>query len=276
MKWTRVVCFLALAFTAVWQSGGLVAQESSASFRAEGEAAFAEGRYEKAYGLLEQALVEDLANGDRAAVAAGLGALGKVLESQGRLQEAASYFRSSLVVWMELEDRSGMARALRNIGRIYELRGDLIKAEDHFEKARLVLAGTLTTVGLVATADPLACGASKEITPDPKKLPGGSWSAWGIGNSESAALKNALQQAFTGMYGLPTCKDTCPDGTPPTTGQCVADINSSDPPSTKPADYGSPPWKVYKKKNGRVVIGPVTITKFPAGLTAIQSCSACC
>ncbi len=227
-----------------------------------------------AIGNFEEALVDRLGAGDPAGLAESLSDLGRVYETMGEREEAISYFRSALAIDVRREDRLAIARDLVDIGRLYQSLGDAEQAARHFEQAHKVLSGVLAPEGLATVADPLGCGSTNEITPRPADIPGGTWTMYGSGATEKEALAQVLASLFANIYGKPKCKSTCPDGSTPPDGQCVADIKSSDPPSVTPGDYGSPAWKTWNK-GGRVIIGPVKVTKFPQGLKAVQSCSAC-
>jgi len=60
-------------------------------------------------------------------------------------------------------------------------------------------------------------------------------------------------------------------------GECEADVKANRPVSTTPADYGDSSLSEWKKvkRGGKWVVGPITISAFPDGLKAVQSCSAC-
>ncbi len=275
MKWTKASCMLSLALATLVLALSSAA-ENPATLKAEASAAFDKGDFYRAYGLYEEALVEDLANDNKLGVAQGLTDLGRALAAERSHEKALSHFRSALLKWIQLDHAPGTARTLHAMAGVYRELGDESRVERLTQQALLVIDGNVRPDLVISVALPMACGDDNSFAPDKSKIPGGTWTAWGIGTSEATALQNALQQAFTGMGYLPTCKDKCPDGSAPAAGECVADVNSSLPTSTTPADYGSPQWTVSNKQNGQVVIGPVAITQFPAGLNVEQSCSACC
>ncbi|HVR95486.1 MAG TPA: hypothetical protein VMW27_02655 [Thermoanaerobaculia bacterium] len=164
------------------------------------------------------------------------------------------------------------ARALLAEGDALYARGEIDAAIERYEQAQEVLAGDP-----VPAAEPLGCGSNgAEITPKASDFPGGAWEGYGIGTDETDALKNLLTAGFTAVKSYrKECKKECPDGSTPPKGQCVAVVTSSKPGSVKPADYGSRPWKVTTQKDGKVRIGPVSVSKLPADIKATPSCTAC-
>lgn len=208
------------------------------------------------------------AGGDVPALAAELRDEGRSLRQQGDLEAALVRFEEAVFESLAEDDVAGAALALSEMAKTYEQAGRSEEAAQTYRSA-LALRGRFK----VAAAEPLECGSTNEVTPKPADLPGGSWSGYGSGTDEAEALRSVLDAAFGTVY-QPTCSPTCSDGSTPPDGQCTKDVRSTKPASTKPADYGSPAWRV-RQRNGRVVIGPVKITKFPADIKAVQSCSPC-
>lgn len=196
---------------------------------------------------------------------------GRELRQKGDLEAALARFEEAVFESLSVDDWAGAALALTEMAKIYERAGRREEAAQTYRSA-LVLAGRAGRWKAAAGA-PLQCGSTNDVKPKAADLPGGSWSGYGSGSDETEALRSVLDAAFGAVY-QPTCSSTCPDGSTPPDGQCTKDVRSSKPASTKPADYGSPAWRV-RRRNGRVVIGPVKITKFPADVKAVQSCSAC-
>jgi hypothetical protein len=208
------------------------------------------------------------AGGDGSALASELRAEGRNLRQQGELEAALLRFEEAVFESLAEDDRAGAALALVEMAKTYERAGRSAEAAQTYRSA-LALQGRWKA----AAATPLECGSTNDVTPKPADLPGGSWSGYGSGSDEAEALRSVLDAAFGAVY-QPACSPTCPDGSTPPDGQCTKDVRSSKPASTKPADYGSPAWRV-RRRGGRVVIGPVKITKFPADIKAVQSCSPC-
>jgi hypothetical protein len=236
------------------------------------------GRFEAAVDMLEQALALHMADGDLAGVGDRVADLGQVFEARGRLADALTYYRTALAFHLQAQDRDGVVADLRHMARVAAGLGWQDDAEQYSDQATRVESGRMALDGLVAVAEPLACGASHEIDPDPADIGTGTgkWVTYGYGATVEAAVASALGGLFANMYGKPSCKTVCPDGDPPAEGECVADVKPNRPVSTTPSDYGDTvtEWKKVQR-GGKWVVGPITISQFPDGLKAVQSCSAC-
>ncbi|HVR95488.1 MAG TPA: tetratricopeptide repeat protein [Thermoanaerobaculia bacterium] len=258
-------------------SARAAAPSRAASLRAEGRQLRVAGRFDEALGRFQEAVFESLATDDSRGAALALSEMGKTHEKAGRSDEALQYYQSALSIDIELRSRADVARDLTDLGRVFLAQGQVERAMKFYGKAQAVVESAIP-VEVVVAATPLACGSSNNVTPNPADFTGGTWTGFGSGADEKGALQSVLNQAFGTVY-QPTCKTKCPDGSTPARGKCTANVVSTVPTSTTPGDYGSPAWnpQVITLKDGtkRTLIGPVKITKFPADIKAVQSCSAC-
>jgi hypothetical protein len=248
------------------------------ALRVEGEEALADGRLAAAVEAFEEALAWHLADGDAALVGDRLADLGRVHEAAGRTGTALSYYRTALAFHLEAADRIGVTADLVAMARTAGALGFDDAARRHRETSLAVAAG-MALDGLAAVADPLSCGGTNEIDPDPEDIGNetNTWTTFGYGATVEEAAADALGGLFAQMYGLPDCETTCPDGSAPAADECQPNILPSRPVSTDPGDYGDDETEEWKKRKrgGKWVVGPITISAFPDGLKAVQSCTAC-
>ena len=96
--------------------------------RGAGVLALQQSDFNRATGLLEEALARYRELGDEHGVADSLGVLGNVALEQGDLSRAESLFAEALELWRGLEVTYGIAAALDNLGSVAAQRGELERA----------------------------------------------------------------------------------------------------------------------------------------------------
>ena len=166
------------------------------------------------------------------------------------MRRALSAWSQALVVCLSL---SG---CLMEVGSEYEQTGAAVVALDSDEG--------------------IACdGVAKAVatsTADIAAALGGPYTMVTHGSSEAAAF-GAVVDALLALLYAPDCPNTCPCGRAPASTECLPGVQAKTPlPSNDYDDWGSATATELEPGKWRV---KATISKFPAGLQALQTCSKC-
>jgi tetratricopeptide (TPR) repeat protein len=124
-----------------------------------GNIAQAQGQYEEARRLYQQALTSFERLGDQAGQARALGQLGMIAQSQGQYEEARRLYQQALTSFERLGDQAGQARTLHGLGMIAQSQGQYEEARRLYQEALTSFerlgdqagrAGTLHQLGMIA------------------------------------------------------------------------------------------------------------------------------
>ena len=101
------------------------------------------GHYQQAIRLLEEAVTQHRARGDRGSLSAGglglaLYGLGLMLREQGAFARAATLFEECVELHSALGDREGIAQAQLALGDIARDQGDVVQMRTFGEQSLLV------------------------------------------------------------------------------------------------------------------------------------------
>jgi tetratricopeptide (TPR) repeat protein len=98
-------------------------------------------RLDEAEDWYRKALALEADLGDRPKMASTCEQIGAVARDRGRLEEAERWVRKALVIREDIGDRPGLANAYHQLGSIAQLAGRLAEAEDWYREALIITEG---------------------------------------------------------------------------------------------------------------------------------------